>query len=484
MSWNWWHCGSALCLWGTVYMYTVILAAGTAVTDEGSTEVPAEEGAGEGLEDGGVTMITELPAAHNWTAKPRPSGRWLDVTVAAHLESFGSVSEKTMDFKVELLLIQEWKDDRLHEILTGKNWLSLSPDVTLWSPHVDFSNAKNVQVFTYEKESHQAANTWISKLGLVNHQLKYSVTVKCLMDLRRYPLDTQTCTIVLDGFEGIRLSWGYPGIWRNREAPLTSDITSLHSQFQLSRVDMKSYVTSFIPYSKGKGCTYSTMSCDYSAAETCFSSRLRSCLIRTDNPECEFCTGFSGDCSQQRQNCSLVDKADRFTYTALEIQLLLHRRLSYHLLQMYIPSGAIVVMSWVSFWIDEGSVPARVGLGITTVLTMTSQSTRTAPMPQVSYARAVDVWLVACELFTCAVLLEFAFVDFMRRQEMKRGARIRALEAVEDGQMDLKEGTEERILPKVSISTKMDYTCRVAFPIAFLIFNLLYWMLYLNSRDM
>ncbi|XP_035679899.1 glycine receptor subunit alpha-4-like [Branchiostoma floridae] len=235
--------------------------------------------------------------------------------------------------------------------------------------------------------------------------------------------------LLIPTVEGIRLSWGFPGIWL-REEPLTSDITSLHSQFRLSRVDIKSYVTSFIPYSKGKGCTYSTVSCDYAAAETCFSSQLRSCVIRTDNHECGFCTRFAGDCSKQTQNCSLLYKADRFTYTALEIQLVLQRRLSYHLLQMYIPSGAIVVMSWVSFWIDPRSVPARVGLGITTVLTMTSQSTRTAPMPQVSYARAVDVWLVACELFTCGVLLEFAIVNFMQRQELKRVARIRSLEVM------------------------------------------------------
>ena len=30
----------------------------------------------------------------------------------------------------------------------------------------------------------------------------------------------------------------------------------------------------------------------------------------------------------------------------------------------------IVCMSWVSFWLDRGSAPARVGLGVTTVLTM------------------------------------------------------------------------------------------------------------------
>ena len=38
--------------------------------------------------------------------------------------------------------------------------------------------------------------------------------------------------------------------------------------------------------------------------------------------------------------------------------------------QVYIPSSLIVVMSWVSFYLPRASAPARVGLGVTTVLTM------------------------------------------------------------------------------------------------------------------
>ena len=38
--------------------------------------------------------------------------------------------------------------------------------------------------------------------------------------------------------------------------------------------------------------------------------------------------------------------------------------------QVYVPSSLIVVMSWVSFYLDRSSAPARVGLGGTTVLTM------------------------------------------------------------------------------------------------------------------
>ena len=38
--------------------------------------------------------------------------------------------------------------------------------------------------------------------------------------------------------------------------------------------------------------------------------------------------------------------------------------------QVYVPSSLIVVMSWVSFYLDRSSAPARTGLGVTTVLTM------------------------------------------------------------------------------------------------------------------
>lgn len=59
--------------------------------------------------------------------------------------------------------------------------------------------------------------------------------------------------------------------------------------------------------------------------------------------------------------------------------------MGYYLIQMYIPSLLIVILSWVSFWINMDAAPARVGLGITTVLTMTTQSAGSrASLPKVS----------------------------------------------------------------------------------------------------
>ena len=51
--------------------------------------------------------------------------------------------------------------------------------------------------------------------------------------------------------------------------------------------------------------------------------------------------------------------------------------MGYYIIQVYVPSSLIVVMSWVSFYLDRSSAPARVGLGVTTVLTV---KTRTTPV--------------------------------------------------------------------------------------------------------
>lgn len=68
----------------------------------------------------------------------------------------------------------------------------------------------------------------------------------------------------------------------------------------------------------------------------------------------------------------------------------LERQMGYYLIQMYIPSLLIVILSWVSFWINMDAAPARVGLGITTVLTMTTQSAGSrASLPKVSAAGTV-----------------------------------------------------------------------------------------------
>ena len=57
-------------------------------------------------------------------------------------------------------------------------------------------------------------------------------------------------------------------------------------------------------------------------------------------------------------------------FTCLAVVFNLRRRLGYHLFHTYIPSGLIVVMSWISFWIKPEAIPARITLGVTSLLTL------------------------------------------------------------------------------------------------------------------
>ena len=101
-------------------------------------------------------------------------------------------------------------------------------------------------------------------------------------------------------------------------------------------------------------------------------------------------------------------------FTCLQVSFTLGREIGFYLLQTYIPSTLIVVLSWVSFWISSDSVPARISLGVTTVLTMTTQlSASQQSVPRVSYTKAIDVWMSTCT-FQSEASYFFMFTLFLR----------------------------------------------------------------------
>lgn len=61
-------------------------------------------------------------------------------------------------------------------------------------------------------------------------------------------------------------------------------------------------------------------------------------------------------------------------YSCLKVDLLFKREFSYYLIQIYIPCCMLVIVSWVSFWLDQSAVPARVSLGTNYLLTLSTIS--------------------------------------------------------------------------------------------------------------
>lgn len=91
------------------------------------------------------------------------------------------------------------------------------------------------------------------------------------------------------------------------------------------------------------------------------------------------------------------------------------------MVQMYIPSMLVVVISWISFWLNVESAAGRISLGVLTVLTMTTQSSGVnASLPRVSYTKAIDIWMSTCLLFVFSALIEFAVANVLSRKDMNK----------------------------------------------------------------
>ncbi|XP_019637249.1 PREDICTED: glycine receptor subunit alpha-3-like [Branchiostoma belcheri] len=164
-------------------------------------------------------------------------------------------------------------------------------------------------------------------------------------------------------------------------------------------------------------------------------------------------------------------------FPCIKADFLLERRIGYFLIQIYLPSILIVIISWVSFWIHSESAPARVALAITTVLTLTTHSATTtrAAMPRVSYITDMDIWMAACQTFVFAALLEYAIVNHISRQDKRLMKKLRHKKRNDPCSGDGGLRLEAKRLA-IRRSHAVDRASRVVFPLAFLIFNLFYWL--------
>ncbi|XP_072012091.1 gamma-aminobutyric acid receptor subunit delta isoform X1 [Engystomops pustulosus] len=128
--------------------------------------------------------------------------------------------------------------------------------------------------------------------------------------------------------------------------------------------------------------------------------------------------------------------AGRFPRLTLHFHLKRNRGM--YIIQSYVPSILLVVMSWVSFWISQSAVPARVSLGITTVLTMTTlMDSARSSLPRASAVKALDVYFLICYVFVFAALVEYAFAhfnaDYLKKQKKTVKHKRKGKTTLQDG---------------------------------------------------
>ncbi|XP_074640095.1 glycine receptor subunit alpha-2-like [Tubulanus polymorphus] len=164
-------------------------------------------------------------------------------------------------------------------------------------------------------------------------------------------------------------------------------------------------------------------------------------------------------------------------YPCLQINFQLRRDYGYYILQVFIPSIMLVILSWFAFWLKPDGVTARVLIGLFTVLTMTTQSTgvRTA-LPKVSYIKAIDLWMMMCLLFVFFAMIESALVAFLStvKSQSDSGNDIQLSELKDGKQEQQSDDSRQRL----KIAKKIDFFSRILFPVLFLLFVIIYFAVY------
>ncbi|PAA54458.1 hypothetical protein BOX15_Mlig021793g1 [Macrostomum lignano] len=291
----------------------------------------------------------------NYTRQNSPHGdKPTTVHLGIYINSFYSISEQTMDYSVNIYLRQQWYDPRLRfnksEISDNKDCVKLEDKIweKLWVPDVFFRNEKKAD-FHHVTIPNRFINLYPD--GKLWYVMKISATLSCMMQLQKYPLDTQICPMMLESFGHTMQTVIFK--WLVNKSVESTDELSM-PQFML-----KGYPTK--------------------------------------------------DCSKNYTTGS---------YPCLQVDFILQRDIGYFIIQVYIPTILQVILSWVAFWINAEAIPARVSLGLLTVLTMTTQSSGAGQsLPRVSYIKAIDVWMSVCLIFVFASLLEFAVVNVYSRKD-------------------------------------------------------------------
>jgi cation transporter family protein len=292
---------------------------------------------------------------YNKQEPPMPD-RPTEVKLGIFVISFYSINEQTMDYQVSMYLRQAWRDPRLAFTALGNKSVTArlgdrSWD-SIWIPDTFLRNEKAASFHTVTVDNRMVQLNVDGDLWYVT---KISATLSCPMDLKKFPMDTQTCPMAFESF-GYTMDTMYFG---QLTAPV--DISDDLQMPQFSLVEHK---------------------------------------IK--------------DCSMNYTSGA---------YPCLEIRFVLRRDIGYFLIQVYVPSILIVILSWVSFWINVDASPARVSIGLLTVLTTTTMSSGAkSTLPRVSYIKAIDVWMIVCLVFVFTSLIEYAVVNVLSRRPARPAA--------------------------------------------------------------
>ncbi|XP_028029480.1 gamma-aminobutyric acid receptor subunit beta-like isoform X3 [Bombyx mandarina] len=356
-------------------------------------------------------ILDSFSISYDKRVRPNYGGPPVEVGITMYVLSISSLSEVHMDFTLDFYFRQFWTDPRLaYKKRPGVETLSVGSEFikNIWVPDTFFVNEKQ-SYFHIATTSNEFIR--IHHSGSITRSIRLTITASCPMNLQYFPMDRQLCHIEIESFGYTMRDIVY--VWKDGASSVGMSSEVQLPQFRVLGHRQRATVV-----------TLSTVG--YTMRD-----------IRYKWNEGPNSVGVSKEVSlpqfkvlghrQRAMEISLT--TGNYSRLACEIQFV--RSMGYYLIQIYIPSGLIVIISWVSFWLNRNATPARVQLGVTTVLTMTTlMSSTNAALPKISYVKSIDVYLGTCFVMVFTSLLEYATVGYMSKRIQMRKQRFITIQKI------------------------------------------------------
>ncbi|XP_049825678.1 gamma-aminobutyric acid receptor alpha-like [Aethina tumida] len=345
----------------SIILFLQMLHRSSEISLKSSTSKPPQSNNHQNISN----LLDNLLSGYDNSVRPDFGGPPAVVEVDIMVRSMGPISEVDMTYSMDCYFRQSWIDRRLAFSGNSSDTLALSISMLarIWKPDTYFYNGKQSYLHTITTPNKFVR---LYQDGRVLYSSRLTIKAGCPMNLEDFPMDIQRCPLKFGSFgytnQDVIYKWN-----QHRQVAIAEDMKL--SQFDLIATPAAN---------------------------------------NTDTlPNSDTLTGYRP---------SINTPIHLTEYSMLLVSFHLQRHMGNFLIQVYGPCVLLVVLSWVSFWLNREATADRVSLGITTVLTMTflGLEART-DLPKVPYPTALDFFVFLSFSFIFATIIQFAVVHYFTK---------------------------------------------------------------------
>eukprot|EP00795_Rhopilema_esculentum_P013897 gene13897-4847_t len=297
---------------------------------------------------------------------PKTNDKPISVLTSIFIVSMDNLDLTTMDYQTDFYLYHEWKDSKLVHCSEEDVVLDVNLHSKIWVPDTYIVNSKQSHFHSVILANKKMQ---VAKDGLVKLRLRLTARASCPADLRNFPWDVQHCSLVLESY-----AYGNKDVEFVWAEDLMTDRKLLAPNIAISTIK----------------------------------EQINAKSSSSDEEESE----SLDDKDKKISLCVLFVKIRVTSRKKIEsISPPLERYSGLYVILVMGPSLIIVCISWVTFLIGHDQHPARVSLGITSILTMEAiQLFIESSLPKVSYMTTLDVYSFVSYTFVLLAMTEYALV--------------------------------------------------------------------------